>query len=150
MGQLRDGADVGDLQHRVRRRFDQHRLGVGAHRRFPGLGIGRVDKGGLNAEARQPLADDPAAGAPPPACTAGPGRPGSARRSPRRAACTWGTGSSPSGAARRPTGAAPPAPSAASRGSAGRRSPPGRRARSGTSRGAGWSWPAGRSAPGRR
>ena len=60
---LRHRGDVDDLERRIGRRFEKERLGVRPHRVAPLVEIGAVDQRRGNAEARQIILDDVAAGA---------------------------------------------------------------------------------------
>ena len=61
LGQLGDGGNIGDFQQGIGWGLDQEHLGIGPDRIFPGLEVGGIDHGGLNAKPRQPFGDNPAA-----------------------------------------------------------------------------------------
>ncbi len=63
LGQGADGGDVGHLQQRIGRAFDEEHLGVGPHGRAPGGDVRPRHQAGLDAESRRPIVEDPAAGA---------------------------------------------------------------------------------------
>ena len=60
---LRHFGDVDDFERGIGRAFEKERLGVRPHGVFPGLEIAAVDQGRGDAEARQVILDDVAAGA---------------------------------------------------------------------------------------
>ena len=55
---LGDGGDVDQLRRRVGRTFQEEGAGVGADGTPPGVEVGAVDKGGVDAESRQEGGDD--------------------------------------------------------------------------------------------
>ncbi len=59
----RDGGDVDDFERRIGRGFEEKGLGVRPHRVAPLLEVGAVDQRRGDAEARQIILDDIAAGA---------------------------------------------------------------------------------------
>ena len=63
VGEVADGLDVHEVQHRVGRAFQQHHGGFGGEGLGPGVEIGAIDKHRLHTVTRQQGGDDPVAGA---------------------------------------------------------------------------------------
>ncbi len=55
---LANRGDIDQVEHRVRRALQEHRVGRRRQRRLPFVQLGAVDEHGLDAPARQDLIDD--------------------------------------------------------------------------------------------